>query len=233
MQANRRKRAVVSYVAGAVLLGAALVLSFELGRYRAGYSRMDARRQTTSLEEQIEERDAVIEDLRRQQAILETSREIDRETYDQVEADLDQLQAKMQAQEEELAFYRGIVSPGDGVVGLRIQNLEILPEDSEQHRLLRLILVQAIVHNQRVSGTVKVRLSGTLDAEVAEFGLEQLIADGEPQEIAYAFRYFQSLEQALVLPEGFEPAPGEVEIWPRAPRGEPITRSFQWAAVSG
>jgi len=113
MQADRRKRAVVSYVAAAVLLGAALVLSFELGRYRAGYARMDARRETTSLEEQIAERDAVIEDLRRQQAILETSREIDRETYDQVEADLDQLQAKMQAQEEELAFYRGIVSPGD------------------------------------------------------------------------------------------------------------------------
>jgi len=233
MQADRRKRAVVSYVAAAVLLGAALVLSFELGRYRAGYARMDARRETTSLEEQIAERDAVIEDLRRQQAILETSREIDRETYDQVEADLDQLQAKMQAQEEELAFYRGIVSPGDGVAGLRIQNLEILPEDSEQHHLLRLILVQAIVHNQRVSGTVKVRLSGTLDAELAEFGLEQLIADGEPHEIAYAFRYFQSLEQALVLPEGFEPATVEVEIWPREPRGEPITRRFQWAAVSG
>jgi hypothetical protein len=84
-----------------------------------------------------------------------------------------------------------------------------------------------------VSGTVKVRLSGTLDAELAEFGLEQLIDDGEPPEIAYAFRYFQSLEQALVLPEGFEPATVEVEIWPREPRGEPITRSFQWVAVSG
>jgi hypothetical protein len=216
-----------------VFLGAALYLSFELGRYRAGYSVLDARREAEALQELVAARDALIEDLRRQQTIHETSQEIDRETYAQVEANLDQLQAKIQAQEEELAFYRGIVSPGDGVAGLRIQDLEILPEDSEQRHILRLILVQAIVHNQRVKGSVRVRLSGTLGAELAEFDLEQLVGEGERHDLAYDFRYFQSIEQALTLPIGFEPATVEVEIRPREPRGEPIMRSFQWAAVSG
>lgn len=194
---------------------------------------LDQRRVTTALQTELTERDESIEELRREQAILQTSLEIDRATYEQIEMNLGQLQAQIQAQEEELAFYRGIVSPGDGVAGLRIQDLEILPEDSEQHHLLRLVLVQAIVHNQRVSGTVRVKLSGSLDDAAAEFDLEQLTVDGQLREIAYGFRYFQSLEQGLVLPVGFEPDTVVVEIWPREPRGEPITRSFQWAAVSG
>ena len=63
-----------------------------------------------------------------------------------------ELQAQIQAQEEELVFYRGIVSPQDGVAGLRIQSLEVLPGDGENRYLLRLLLVQAIVHSRRVAG---------------------------------------------------------------------------------
>lgn len=227
------KRQRFLYAAGATLAVAAMYLSYELGRYEAGYSLLDERRQASVLQQEIAERDGLIDELRREQAVHDTSFEIDRATYAQVEESLGQLQAQIQAQEEELVFYRGIVSPGDGVVGLRIQDLEILPDDAEQHHLLRLMLVQAIVHNQRVSGTVRVRVSGSLDDDLAEFDLGELAAGGEPQEIAYAFRYFQSLEQGLVLPVGFEPATVVVEIWPREPRGEPITRRFDWAAVSG
>jgi hypothetical protein len=234
MATKRRLSAILVVIAGAaVLLAAALYLSFELGRYRAGYAILDAQREIGALEKLVADRDATIESLRRQEAILETAEDIDRETYNQIEATLDELQAKIQAQEEELAFYRGIVSPGDGVAGLRIQDFEIVSTDSEQRHILRLILVQAIVHNQRVKGSVKVRLTGMLDAAPAEFDLAELVADGEAQEIGYDFRYFQSIEHALVLPVGFEPATVEVEIWPREPRGERIARSFEWAAVTG
>lgn len=233
MRRNQRKLAIFAYAAGIVLAGAALYLSFELGRYKAGYSKLDARRETAALEQQVASMAAELEELRRQQAILETSQDIDRETYATVEVDLKELEETIQAQEEELAFYRGIVSPGDGVTGLRIQDLEILSGDAEQRHLMRLILVQAIVHNQRVSGTVTVRLDGMLGGEAAGFELGQLVGDGGEAEIAYRFRYFQSLEQALVLPVGFEPETVEVEIRPREPRGDPILQRFEWAAVAG
>ncbi len=231
MRSHQRKKPVLLYAALTIVLAAAIYLSFELGRYQAGYSKLDERRQETALEQTIAERDKVIEELRRQQAILETSREIDQETYSRVEDNLGDLQAKIQAQEEELAFYRGIVSPGDGVSGLRIQDLEVLPEDSEQRHLLRLILVQAIVHSKRVTGTVRIKFSGNLDGQPAEFALQDLVAEGTDPEIDYGFRYFQSLEEDLVLPVGFEPATVEVEVRPREPRGEPLTQSFPWASV--
>ena len=93
-------------------------LAHELGRLNGGYSYLDQRRERDELTAVIAERDLTIEALRRQVAILETSQEIDQETYTLVEKNLDELQAQIQAQEEELAFYRGIISPEDGVAGL-------------------------------------------------------------------------------------------------------------------
>jgi Family of unknown function (DUF6776) len=233
MKTRQGKHKILLWTVGIALLGAAFYLTFELGRYRAGYSKLDARRATDALREEIRTRDAEIEDLHRQQAILETSREIDRETYAQVEANLEQLQARIQAKDKELAFYQGMVSPSDGAAGLRIQDLEVVALDSEQHYVLRLILVQAIVHNQRVRGTIRVRLAGIERDGTAQYDLADLLGEGEQADLAYGFRYFQSLERALVLPTGFDPTTIEVEITPREPKGDEITQSFPWMPASG
>lgn len=233
MPVNPQRNSTLFYVVGAAIFAASIYLSFELGRYEAGYSIFDERRDVRALQEIIDERDDRIEELLRQQAILETSGEIDRETYAAVEAELAALQLRIQSQEEELAFYRGIVSPGDGVAGLRIQNVEVAADAVGDGYLLRVLLVQAIVHNQRVTGTVRVRLSGEQNDEAVVYTLDELVADAEIHEIPYGFRYFQSLEQGLALPEGFEPGELQIEIWPREPRGETVSQSFSWAAIAG
>jgi hypothetical protein len=99
--------------------------------------------------------------------------------------------------------------------------------------VLHLLLVQAIVHNDRVTGSVRARLIGTLDGEEAEFGLDEIGFESEATDIPYGFRYFQTLELGLMLPEGFEPSELEIQVWPRSPRGETIVQSFSWATISG
>ena len=233
MKPRRGRKSVLLYVVGIVLIAAGAYLSYQLGQIQSGYSLLDQRRQEAVYLQEIVDRDATINELRRQLAILETSREIDGETYAQVEANLAQLQTAIQEQEEELVFYRGIVSPEDGMAGLRIQSLEIVPADSEQHHLMRLLLVQAIVHSRRVSGVVHIRLAGSFEDQVTEFDLEQIIVNTEGEAMAYGFRYFQSFEQELALPVGFEPDTVVVEVLPSEPRGEPLTQSFQWSVISG
>lgn len=221
-------------LAGAVtLVAAGGYLSFELGRDRAGYSLLDERRRVAAYEAEVGALEAEVEALRRQTAILETSREIDRETYARIEAELAQLQGRIQAQEEELAFYRGIVSPDDGVAGLRVQSLDVLPGDAERAHVLRLVLVQAIVQSRVVSGLARVTVAGNRDGEAARYDLEQLAAGDVEDGFPYEFRYFQSFEQEISLPVGFEPDTVEVEIWPTEPRGEPVTRSFAWPLAHG
>jgi len=210
-----------------------LYLAYELGRYRSGYSILDQRRDHAVLAAKLAEEQAISDDLRRQVAIQQTGSEIDEATYAQVKTELGDLQAKIQAQEEELVFYRGIVSPQDRVAGLRIQSLEALPSDGEGRYLVRLLLVQAIVHNRRVSGAVKLQLEGLQDGQKASFDVAELVAPGEAYDMDYEFRYFQGLETEVALPAGFAPQRMTVEIWPNEARAERINQTFEWPAISG
>jgi hypothetical protein len=232
MQSRRHNRQLIIYGAAAAVAVAAAYLCFALGQYQAGYSLFDERRQIKAYKDAIAARDATIEELRRRLAILETSNEIDRETYSRVTADLGDLQATIQAQEEELAFYRSIVSPDDGASGLRVQNLEIERFGAERHYRLRLTLAQAIVHDKRVAGTFTMGVEGNLDGETVTLGLADLV-EGADDHLSYGFRYFQTFERTLTLPVGFEPATVEVRISPGEPRGDTVDRVFQWSAVSG
>lgn len=222
-----RKRVLLG--GGMVLIAAFGYLCFELGRHTAGYSLLEHRRAIEATEEALAAQAASVTELERELAILRTSRDIDRETYAQVEGALARLEGTIQSQEQELAFYRGIVSPQDGDSGLRIQSLEILPGDRERRYTLRIVLVQAIVHNRRVSGVVRLRVAGGLRGEAASYGLADLNGAEPGNELAYEFRYFQSLERELELPVGFEPASVEVEVLPREPRGDRLTQAFEWS----
>lgn len=230
---SRASRALWMYVAAAVIAGGCLYLAYELGRFRSGYSLLDQRRERAELLAALAEEQGVSDELRRQLAIGETASEIDRATYAQVKTELGDLQAKIQAQEEELVFYRGIVSPQDRVAGLRIQSLEALPSDGEGRYLVRLLLVQAIVHSRRVSGAVKLQLEGLQDGQAVSFDAAELVVPSEPYDMAYEFRYFQGIETELALPAGFEPQRMTVEIWPNEARAERINQTFEWPAISG
>lgn len=231
MIARRKPRLI--YLLAVVIVGASGVLVYELGRLNGGYSYLDQRRERDDLTAVIAGRDQTIENLQRSVAILETSQEIDRETYSQVEVNLNDLQARIQAQEEELAFYRGIISPEDGSAGLRVQSLELRPGDSGHSFVLHLVLVQAITHDRRVSGTVRLDFAGSVDGMPVQFGLDELVSGDASGDLSYSFRYFQDLQRQLVLPDGFEPDKVLMEIRPREPSGEPLERTFEWAAVSG
>lgn len=229
---SRSSRAWLAYAVAGTLLLAGAYLCFELGRYEAGYSILDQRRVLSALDEQIAKQRATADELHRQIAIFETSSRIDQETYSQIQANLADLQARIQSQEEELMVYRGIVSPHDGVSGLRIQSLSVVPADGERHYVLRLVLVQAIVHSRRVAGTVKLQLEGAQNGRIMSLDTADLVPDKASYDMAYEFRYFQGLECELILPVGFEPGRFRVGIAPNDPHAEKVEQSFEWSDVT-
>jgi hypothetical protein len=216
----------------AVLIAAGAYLSFELGRYQAGYSLLDHDRDVKRLRKLVAAQKADLDDAERQLAILKTSRDVDQETYAQVKASLSELETKLQAQEEELEFYRGIVSPAAGEAGLRVQNLQIRSGSAERRYIVDLVLMQSIANSRSVEGAVTLTLSGTQDGQAAEIELADLAVPERTAELRYRFRYFESLEQELELPQGFEPATVEIVVAPSAPKGKPTSQVFQWSAVA-
>ena len=78
-----------------------------------------------------------------------------------------------------------------------------------------------------VSGAVSVLIEGVRDNRPVELPLAQVgsktRADGL---VPFQFRYFQNLEQDIVLPDGFEPRAVTVEV--RSSRLAPVRESHPW-----
>lgn len=213
-------------IAVAVIVGGYLL--FELGRIQADYNIVDAAARDRTYQEHIAALDEQIVNLKQEIALLETHREIDRESYEVVEATLTDLQRKIQEQSEAIAFYRGIVSPKDGGRGLRVQDLRLSKGREERHYNLRLVLVQVMQHDRSVKGEVGFSLEGAQDGVQTTYTLEQLIPEDADGSWLFSFRYFQDFDRELVLPEGFTPEKINVEVISRTKSIASVTQSFAW-----
>lgn len=228
-QASRRLRLAL---VGAAVLG--LVASwgiFEWGRRAGGYDRFEAAGQRLELENRLAELTADNEALREEIVRVRTKARVEREAYGQVAGDLDELKAQVAELEEELAFYRGIMAPGDGGDGLKVRAVQVHPAGDPAHYRLRLVLVQAGRQGDRVRGRVGLRLEG------ADGDGPRRLEDGEVRvgegELEYAFRYFQVLETELAVPEDFRPDRIEVVLDPARDRDPDIVESFLWRVTEG
>ena len=221
-------RAVIVIVA---TVGGYLV--YEFGRIQAGYDVVGAAGERKVYEERVDGLEDEISALKEQVALLETHRDIDREAYREVEASLTELQAKIQEQRDAIAFYRGIVSPADGNKGLRVQDLKLTRGKNEREYNIRLVLVQALKHDRKVSGNVNLTIEGEVDGVEKAYSYAELLPDEADAAWAFSFRYFQDFNRQVVLPDGFTPQRVNVEVQSRTRSISSIEESFTWVTSQG
>lgn len=220
----RRRALLITAVLSSVL---AYYLMYEWGRFEGGYSKFAEIQRRRELAAHIEALQEENERLRARVARAELDGNVKNKAYADVEKDLAELQAQVLKHREQLTFYRGIVSPEDGIGGLRIQRFQVLPGAAENHYRLRLVLVQSMRQETVASGAVVVQIEGVRDNRPVQLTLPQAggtaRADGQ---LPFQFRYFQSLEHDIVLPAGFEPRAVNVEV--RSARLAPVRESYPW-----
>lgn len=208
-------------------------LVFEFGRIQADYNIVDAAKERHVFENRIDELKVEILALNEQVALLETHRDIDREAYKDVEASLTTLQAKIQEQTDAIAFYRGIVSPSDNAAGLRVQDLKLSRGREERAYNVRLVLVQALKHDRKVSGDVSITVEGTQGGETTSYAYSQLLPEAVDKNWAFSFRYFQDFDREIILPDGFTPQRINIEVRSKTRSIASIEESFSWMTSPG
>jgi hypothetical protein len=208
-------------------------LVFELGRIQGGYNVVEATGAARDYEAQIAGLQREIAGLREEIALQETHREIEREAYGQVEANLVELQKKIQEQRDAIEFYRGIMAPEDGGRGLRVQGVKLSRGAEEREYIVRLVLVQVMKHDRTVQGDVDLTLEGEQDGEQKAYSLDELVPADEDSSWPFQFRYFQSFDRSLVLPDGFTPERLNVQIRSRTKSVESVEQTFAWHTVQG
>ena len=214
--------------AALIVLGLLLVLAYNRGQARAGLSAAQValeRRELIAKADRLERQNSK---LNARVAELEMARKLDREAYGQVEQTLGELQSQLSRQADDLAFYKSIVSPADGVQGLRIHRFEVSPGAEPREYQLKITLIQSMRHESVAAGLVQVVVHGMQGDQPARYSVGELL--GRPKaQLPFSFRYFQTIEQAVTLPEGFQAFEAEVQV--RSSKlSFPMQQSFPWKA---
>lgn len=167
-------------------------------------------------------------ELNEQVTRLQTNEKINRESYQRIDAQLAALQDKIIEQQEDLSFYRGVVG-GTPRSDLRIQNLVLFPEPVKSKFHLQVTLAQSRRADRLISGSLGIRVDGSDGARPVSLELPALLGKGGVADLKFAFRYFQTLETDLSLPDGFAPSRVIVRLIPGSRSADAHEESFPWA----
>ena len=206
-------------------------LLFEYGRMRAGFDHAQANKREQLLKDEVNARELEIKELREHSAIMERSSQIDREANTVVKVSVVELQNEILELKEELAFYRNIISPNETQAGIRIQSLKLIGGGEERRYRYNLMLTQVLKNQRLALGRVKVSIDGLQEGSPRRLDIKEIQQQGSDK-LAFRFKYFQSLEGEVKLPEDFIPQTVNVDVIPKGRRLQRVNRTFEWLTQS-
>ncbi|WP_295682762.1 DUF6776 family protein [uncultured Nevskia sp.] len=170
------------------------------------------------------------ETLRDQVAYLSRSQEIDSGACQDVKQSLGQLQAESSDLREQLAFYRGIVSPQESQAGVRVYEFRVsaVKTSPNQYRF-DLVLIQPVRSDKRVGGQVELSIEGLKSGKKQTLKLADIAVDGA-RNLLFSFKYFEEFSGQLKLPEDFRPLRAMVVLQPGGGQAA-IEDEYDWKKI--
>ncbi|MBI3900328.1 MAG: hypothetical protein HY308_18880 [Gammaproteobacteria bacterium] len=204
-------------VGGVTVLVSAAGWFYNHGLSTAGFERSFATQAQQKLEEELQRRNAENDELRASLARAERSLQMDETAFQELDRSLKASAQEIVKLREELNFYRNIISPADKKSGLRVQSLDIQPANGANQYRYKLVLIQALKHDQTIYGSVNFQISGALGAED-----KVITVPGSKVNL----KYFQDIEGQFELPKDFKPRQIKVNVTPTS--GAPVEQSVPW-----
>jgi len=163
---------------------------FDYGRYLAGYDSVTYTEERDALLLTNSELEQKVDRLREKKALLERAAQIERQAYDELDITLKMLQGEILELKEELAFYRGIVSPQDASSGLHLQRFNIEANGKSRSYRYKIVLTQVLKNDRLATGKVQLSIDGMKNNQSRTLSLKEL-SEKSVKERDYKFKYFQ------------------------------------------
>jgi hypothetical protein len=214
----------------ALAVAAALVLSagFVLGRQAAfsgvGIDPQRYRAQGKALEDARAEQ----AELNHQLGVLTARHDVDRAALELVRQELAGQREQIAGLEEGIRFYRSLMAPGEIAQGFSLRKIELVAREEPGRYGFRIVAQQEARKHTPLQGELYAEVSGQQAGEPRSYPLAELSADLESTILPLRFRYFQSIEGDLLLPEGFEPQTVSVVATLSAPDKAEAREQYPW-----
>lgn len=225
----RRWAVLLLTLVGLPLIGWSL---FDYGRARAGFDSVEAVRREAGLQAMLDDARGTNEALRQQVVTLQQARDIDRQAYVEINQTLVSLQDEILELKEEVAFYRGIVSPDKaGMSGVRVQSLQLSTNGQPRGYSFKLVLTQLDKDAKAVRGSVRIRLQGLKGDVPTDIPMARLTGR-DADDFNFKFKYFDKQEGDLILPVAFVPTRVLVEVVTESPKSARSEVVYTWQEVA-
>lgn len=224
----RPVRRVVITLVLLVLVAAAVAASYYWGHHKGVTEQADAVIERNRLRQEVAELTEESDKLRQQVANLRLGSEVDQQASEEMRNQVIALKEEIAALEEDITFYRGLMSPGDNNTGLTIGSLNVLATGIPRQFEYKLVVQQLATDHQVLSGYLTFKIVGRRNQQTETLSLHQISEQVESEEIRLRFRYFQNVEGRLTLPEGFEPERIELVARSTGRDSQTVEKKFGW-----
>jgi len=198
-----------------------------------GYSRgtnenIDVRIERDQLSASMNSLETELETLQQDFVNLQQASLVDRQAVIEVQDMLVGLREINAQLEEDVLFYRQIMSPENDESGLAIGQLD-LSATEEENRIRYHIELKQLANNENViSGYANVNILGMQEGSEVSFPLRSIAVDENQLDIRLQLRYFQNIEGELIIPENFVPETVQILAVAQGENAKTVQKNFVW-----
>ncbi|SHM66120.1 DUF6776 family protein [Phytopseudomonas punonensis] len=218
-----------------VVLLVAVPLAFYAGSWWQAKTMKDQADAFGAMQVHVDEQARELDDLRQRMAVISSGEQIAQQSTEQSRLTIKLLEEQNFKQQQELAFYKGVLAPDSKVNGLLIRSFDIHPTESPSVYRFKIMLSRVGKDDKPLQGRLQVSLDGRLAGKVKSLPLSQLSGDlpegSTEQSIPFAFKHLQAIPEGgrqgeLRIPEGFEPK--RIRIKADVEGAKPVERQIEW-----
>lgn len=202
---------------------------FAYGYYQTLQTEETAQADRAELQEELETVKSENTELSRQIAILDRSSVMDQRATEEVQETIRGLRDRVALLEEDIIYYRSVVSEEIEDTGLIISTWDINATQTPELYRYKLVMRQQDADGDTfLTGHVNVNVIGRQNEELTIIPLREISAEQDQLDIRLRFKFFQNIEGELVLPEGFEPERVQIAGIETAPIEKTLDQDFSW-----
>ena len=178
------------------------VLTYIFGRYLALEDLSETKAELIEIKQILTNTQEAFDKASERLVMQKQASQVDTLSNQELVNNVKMMQGTQNSLEEELKFYRKIMSPEREEKGLVIDSLLITGTETQTEFHFQVTLIQAGKQTQFIQGDVILTLTGLLGGKTTEYDFREL-GTFKPKHFKFQFKYFQNIQGFINLPEGF------------------------------
>jgi hypothetical protein len=176
-----------------------------------------------------------LDQLRQRLVVVGSGEKVAQQANEQSRLTIKLLEEQIFKQQQDLAFYKGVLAPASRREGVRIRAFELQATDRPLHFRYKILLSRVGKDDKPLEGQLVVKVDGRQDGKAVSLELAALTQDlpdqFSGQVIPFSFKHFQAIPEAgrfaeLKLPDGF--TAHQIRVRAEVKGEKPLERTFKW-----